>query len=114
MAFKKGQSGNIHGRPRGAMNKANKDLVQRVTALIDENFDLLNEDLRNLEPKERVKAIIGLMGYVIPKRQAITAEQAAEAEYKKLSQLLNNAPENVIDELFDRINILHNGSSAEN
>lgn len=113
MAFKKGQSGNIHGRPRGARNKANKDLVQRVTALIDENFDLLNKDLQNLEPKERVRAIIGLMGYVIPKRQAITAEQAAEAEYKQLSQLLDSAPDSVVDKLFDRINILHNGASAE-
>ena len=71
MAFNKGKSGNPKGRPRGAKGKAPSALIDRVRLLIEANFDKLQNDLEALPPAERVRAIIKLLDYVLPKRSNI-------------------------------------------
>ena len=71
MKYKKGVSGNPNGRPKGAKNKVTAALIERVEQLIANNFETLESDLRELEPRERVKAIISLLNYALPKRQSI-------------------------------------------
>lgn len=71
MKYKKGVSGNPNGRPKGTKNKATAALIERVEKLIANNIDTLESDLRELEPRERVKAIISLLNYALPKRQSI-------------------------------------------
>ena len=71
MKYKKGVSGNPNGRPKGAKNKVTAALIERVEQLIANNFETLESDLRELEPRERVKAIISLLNYALPKRHSI-------------------------------------------
>ena len=73
MPFKKGQSGNIKGRPNGAGNKTTVELKNWIQALIDNNRRQLKTDLKALEPMQRWTIIEKLMSYTIPKLQNVEA-----------------------------------------
>jgi hypothetical protein len=62
---------NANGRPKGALNKTSiqtKELIEKLVSSELKNIDGL---LEQLEPKERVDAIIKLLAYVIPKNSHI-------------------------------------------
>lgn len=94
--FEKGKSGNPNGRPIGARNKATTKLIERVQAIIEDNIEQMQKDLGRMTPTERVKALIQLMQYVLPKQQSINLENQIELEYKELGILLNEANEETI------------------
>jgi hypothetical protein len=71
MKFKKGQSGNPKGRPKGAKDKATADLRERVGQLLDDEFDQIKADLSELSPKERVNAWIKLLDFTLPRLQRV-------------------------------------------
>lgn len=104
--FKKGESGNPHGRPQGARGKAKADLLRRITDILDDNVDRLQKDLNRLEPAERVRALTNLIGYVIPKKQAVNVQQSLDYEYQKMKELLAVAPDDVIDKIVERMNAM--------
>lgn len=93
--FTKGTSGNPNGRPKGSKGKAKQSLLERVQNLIDDNLDLIEKDLKSpkLKPADRIKAITGLLQYVLPKQQSINLENQIALEYRQLEILLANAPE---------------------
>lgn len=102
MKFKKGESGNPKGRPRGARNKTRSDVVDMIARIVENNLATFQNDLDSLEPRERVRAITSLMGYVVPKLQATTSDELIAAEYEHLSALMEQAPDEVIDEIYKR------------
>lgn len=106
MAFKSGESGNPNGRPKGARNRATSDLVKRIELILDKNTKQLQKDLDSLQPVERVKAITGLIGYVIPKKQALNMQQSLDYEYHKLEVLLKTAPDEAIEQIMERVQSL--------
>lgn len=98
------------GRKAGTPNKVSgtvKDWIQKV---IDGKRQQFEDDLDNLEPGERVRVISNLLQYVTPKMQSASAEELMEAEYKKLEELLDIAPEEAINEIVERVNRLTNDS----
>ncbi len=87
MKFQKGASGNPQGRPKGAKNKIKSRLLDAITSIVEENIERLQNDLDSLEPQERVKAVTNLIGYIIPKQQAVKADVADEREQIVITNL---------------------------
>lgn len=87
MAFKKGQSGNPKGRPRGAKNKATNELREWVERLINDNLDTIANDIKELDPNDRVKFFLALLNYTLPKQQSVKAEINDEREQIVIANL---------------------------
>ena len=61
--FKKGQG----GRPKGAKNKATKNVKKQIDKFLCENWEQFNNDLLELSPKDRVNTYVKLLEYSVPK-----------------------------------------------
>ena len=66
------------GRKAGTPNKATKDIRDAFTLLIENNIDTLQEDLNGLEPKERVKLLLDMAQFVVPKLRSIDLQTDEE------------------------------------
>jgi hypothetical protein len=74
MPFKKGQSGNPTGKPKGASNKTTTDLREWINNFIDNNREQIQKDWKALEPKERIIMFEKLLKYSLPTLQATSLE----------------------------------------
>jgi len=59
------------GRKAGSLNRATKDIRDAFTLLIENNIDTLQKDLDSLEPKERVKLLLDMAQFVVPKLRSV-------------------------------------------
>ena len=66
------------GRKAGTPNKATKDIRDAFTLLIENNLSKLQEDLNGLEPKERVKLLLEMSQFVVPKLRSIDLKSDVE------------------------------------
>lgn len=101
--MKKGKTNNPNGRPKGKPNKVTAELKDWINQIISDNKNQVVDDLKKLEPKDRLQILERLMQYVVPKQQSISVEAQIQAEYTELEKLLSNAPEAAIDKILERI-----------
>lgn len=66
--FKKGQSGNPKGRPKGSMNEKTKYIREWIVSLIGSNAKTLGDRFKRLDTWEQFKIITQLMPYVLPRQ----------------------------------------------
>ncbi len=66
--------GRLGGRAKGTPNKDNAVIKEWISQLISNNMEQMEQDLQELEPKERLSMLEKMMGYVVPKQAAIQAE----------------------------------------
>ena len=91
MPFEQGQSGNPAGRPKGSMNKARKELKEKITMFLLDNFEAVQEEFNKLEGKEKVQFYCAMLPYGLAKvkpepeinRDRLTDEEINEI-YEKL------------------------------
>lgn len=89
------------GRPKGSPNKKTEALRARVDSLIDDNWESLRDDIKELSSKERVDTIIKLLEYSLPK-----LSRTEFSEVSTVEELLMMTPEERrkrIDELRDKL-----------
>jgi hypothetical protein len=77
--FEKGRA-KTGGRTKGTPNKAQKFSKDFIQQTIDEyvNSGLFANDMKAMQPKERIDAISKLVGYIIPKLQASSVDISME------------------------------------
>jgi hypothetical protein len=64
------------GRTKGVANKTTAEIREHYQKLVSDNLEQLNNDLKSLEPLQRLKMIIELSKFVVPtlKQQDLTLE----------------------------------------
>lgn len=55
------------GRTLGTPNKTTKQLKEKLSIVIENELEMLDDTLASLEPKTRLELVIKLLNYVIPK-----------------------------------------------
>lgn len=67
--FKKGN--NLGGRTHGAVGKSNQKTKEAFALLLENNLSKLQSDIDALEPKDRLKILIDLAGFIVPKMKSV-------------------------------------------
>ena len=70
MAFKKGQSGNPSGRPKGSVDKDTRRIREAYQMLVENNLENLSGWLSNLgdeSPEKAFSVILKMSEYLVPK-----------------------------------------------
>ena len=75
MGLKKGQTNNPAGRPKGSINKANKELREMIKNFLTENLENFQEEFVNLNTKDKLKFIADILPYGLPKYQPTEVEK---------------------------------------
>jgi hypothetical protein len=57
------------GRVSGTPNKVTKCIRESIQTILDENFDQIRNDIKELNPKDRIEILIKFAEFVIPKMQ---------------------------------------------
>lgn len=81
MGLNKGKTNNPNGRPRGCTNKVTTEMKGFLSDLIDDNRQQIKDDLKSLDPKDRLLILEKFMQYTIPKMQSVEAT----IDYSRLS-----------------------------
>lgn len=99
----KGKTGNPVGRPKGIPNRTTSELRAWVQTLVERNEKKFTADLKKLEPYQRLLILEKLMGFVLPKLQSVDVQTQTQIEYTELRKLLEVCPDELLDELTNRI-----------
>jgi len=66
------------GRKAGTPNKATTEIKEAFQMLLEDNLPTLKRDISSLEPKERVKFMLDLASFIIPKMKSVDLKDKAE------------------------------------
>ena len=113
MRKKNDGKGRMGGRKAGTPNKVTGTVKEWIASIIGGNRKQFEDDLEKLEPGERVRVISNLLQYVTPKMQSISPAEMLEAEYRKLEELLESAPDEAINEIVERVKRLEYESGGK-
>jgi dsRNA-specific ribonuclease len=58
------------GRSKGTPNKTTLEIRQILTDILSNNIDSIQNDLKHLQPKERIKVLIDISRLVLPQLKA--------------------------------------------
>ena len=101
------------GRKKGTPNKITGDLRGWLDGFLNGNREQIEKDFAALKPDERIFAFSRLIGYIVPKQQAITVEAQVEAEFKQLQKLLRDVPAEGATLIAEKILELQNKNEKE-
>ena len=62
---------NNSGRPKGSVNKSNNKIRETFQLLLENNIEKIQEDLNELDPKDRIKLLLDLSSFIIPKMKSV-------------------------------------------
>ena len=77
--YKKGQSGNPNGRPKGSTNEKTAYIRDWVISVIGSNGQRLAQNFSNLSRKEQWRVITQLLPYVLPRQHEAIVDTSLDA-----------------------------------
>ena len=103
MPFKPGHNLS-KGRPKGASNKSTETIKRNISMLLENNIDTVQSDLDEMQPRDRVNALLQFMKFVVPTQKAIEIDtKVSEEELNEAYiQRLMEVPEENFDKYHDR------------
>tara|TARA_B110000444_G_scaffold222854_1_gene225064 strand:- start:159 stop:446 length:288 start_codon:yes stop_codon:yes gene_type:complete len=92
--------GNTKGEPLTNQRKS----LSEVSMLLENNIDTVQSDLDEMQPRDRVNALLQFMKFVIPTQKAIELDNRETQEEKNEAyiQRLMEIPEENFNKLHDR------------
>ena len=92
------------GRPKGASNKSTETIKRSISMLLENNIDTVQSDLDEMQPRDRVNALLQFMKFVIPTQKAIELDNRESQEEKNEAyiQMLMDVPEENFNKHHDR------------
>ena len=81
MPFESGHS-LATGRPKGASNKSTEIVKKNVALLLENNIQLVQQDLDEMQPRDRVNALLQFMKFVVPTKKAVEVDNRISDEDK--------------------------------
>jgi hypothetical protein len=78
------------GRPKGVSNKVTTKIRDAFSKLIEDNLEGLDSDLKSLKHSERIKFIIDLASFILPKMKAleVTNNDVSENHNELINKLI--------------------------
>jgi hypothetical protein len=100
--FQKGNSAG--GRKKGSVNKNKGKVKEIITNFLENNLSRVQEDLDSLEPRDRLKIILEMASFVVPKMKSVEVDVDVQHNTLGLSNEDYIELENQIIELNDNGN----------
>jgi N-glycosylase/DNA lyase len=83
--FKKGESGNPNGRPKGALNRSTEQMKLTIARAVNNSLNSLQEDLERIRKEDPEKAIqlsTKLLEYTLPKMKSIDMNATMDINHR--------------------------------
>lgn len=77
-----------NGRVKGQLNKTSSDVKKIYLQILTNNIDKIQSDLDNLEPLNRIKILIQLSEFILPKMRSV--DVIADIETTNIQPLIIN------------------------
>ena len=86
------------GRPKGSVNKSSNEIREAFQMLLEDNLPTLKRDISSLEPKQRVKFMLDLATFIIPKMKSVQVNDTSEETIEiNFNEEINWTSSDVID-----------------
>lgn len=96
------------GRPRGAENKSSAERKQKLKDLVEAiEADHLEDDLKKLSARDRVKIYLAAHEYLVPKLGRVEYEEVTEIE--ELLSMTSEERQEAIKRIKEQLNKKQNG-----
>jgi len=69
---------NNSGRPKGSVNKSSNEIRETFQLLLSNNLEKIQDDLNELEPRDRIKLLLDLASFIIPKMKSVDLKSDVE------------------------------------
>ena len=72
------------GRPKNSLNKVNAIAKTHFETLLNGNLQQINKDIAELKPYERLKILLEITSYIIPKLKAVQVTEIKENDFEPI------------------------------
>ncbi len=76
------------GTRKGVGNRVTNEVRKSFQLLVENNLERLQNDLDELEPKDRIKFILEMARFILPTLQAVSVDDLREEEAQQFNALI--------------------------